>query len=140
MSRSTRLIIGTVIVLLLLGGGGIVWYKLKGGNDNSGSEDENKLPAVKIILVNGCGFEGVAKEFSDFLSDKNVDIVSMSNTMRPIYDKTIIVNKKGDQTDLQRLQRMTGIQRYTEARNETALAAFEIIIGKDYETYTQKRK
>ncbi len=140
MSRSTRLIIRTAIVLLLLGGGGILWYKYKAGGSNSGAEDENKLPAVKIILVNGCGFEGVAKEFSDFLSDKNVDIVSMGNTLRPVYDKTIIVNKKGDRTDLERLQRMTGIQRYTEARNENALAAFEIIIGKDYETYTQKRK
>ena len=116
----------------------MLWYKFKlHGNQSSGKE-EHKLPAVKIILTNGCGFEGLAKEFSEFLADKNVDIVAVGNTIRPVYDKTIIVNRKGDNEDLKRLQRMTGITRFTEARNEAALADFEIIIGKDYEQYTGK--
>lgn len=137
MSRSTRLVLIIALIFIVLSAAGIIWYKLRVLDKNDVAEAEHKLPAVKIILTNGCGFEGVAKEFSDFLADKNVDIVSMGNTLRPIYDKTILVNRKGDVADLQRLQRMTGIERYTEARNENALAEFEIIIGKDYETYTR---
>ncbi len=136
MTQRKRIILVTIIVLLVLSAAGILWYQLKSEGGDDSANAEHKLPAIKLILTNGCGFEGVAKEFSDFLADKNVDIVFMGNA-RPIYDKTLIVNRKGDAVDLQRLQRMTGIERFTEARNENALAEFEIIIGKDYETYTK---
>jgi len=138
MSRSTVYVSTAVILILLLSLAGILWYKYGSKADNGADDAEHKLPAIKVIIINGCGFEGLAKEFADFLEDKNVDIVAMSNTIAPAYDKTVIVIRKGDMADLQRLQRMTGIERYTEARTESALADFEIIIGKDYETYTKK--
>jgi len=138
MSRTTKIILVVIAAVILLSAGGILWYKYKGPGRFGTADKEHQLPAVKIILTNGCGFEGLAKEFSDYLEDKNVDIVSIGNTLRPVYDKTIIVVRKGDDADLQRLQRMTGIERFTEALNETALADFEIIIGKDYEQYTKK--
>jgi len=130
--------LGIIVTILLVSIGGALWYWYKYMPDKTENDLEHKLPAVKIILTNGCGFEGLAKEFSDFLTDKNIDIVAMGNTMRPIYDKTIIVIRKGDDEDFQRLKRMTGISRFTMAKNETALADFEIIIGKDYEQFTKK--
>ena len=138
MTRSSKVLWVIVIVVLLVSVGGILWYKYKFAPGQSDSDPEHQLPAVKIILTNGCGFEGLAKEFSDFLADKNIDIVAMGNTIKPVYDKTIIVIRKGDNQDFKRLQRMTGITRFTMAKNETALADFEIIIGKDYEQYTKK--
>lgn len=138
MTRSNKLLLIIILLILLISGGGVLWYKYKYLSNQNEKDQEHKLPAVKIILTNGCGFEGVAKEFSDFLADKNVDIVAMGNTLRPVYDKTIIVIRKGDQQDFERLQRMTGIQRYTMAKSESAFADFEIIIGKDYEEYTKK--
>ncbi len=138
MTRSNKIMLGIVVFILLASLGGILWYKYKYLADQKENNPEHKLPAVKIVLTNGCGFEGLAKEFSDFLADKNVDIVAMGNTLRPVYDKTIIVIRKGDSQDFERLQRMTGINRYTMAKNESALADFEIIIGKDYEQYTNK--
>lgn len=139
MTRSNKIVLGIVMFILLVSAGGVFWYKYKNTNDQNDKDPEHKLPAVKIILTNGCGFEGLAKEFSDFLADKNIDIVAMGNTLRPVYDRTIIVIRKGDNQDFKRLQRMTGITRYTMARNETALADFEIIIGKDYEQFTKKQ-
>jgi hypothetical protein len=138
LTRSNKLMLGIFVVIFLFSLGGALWYKYMYMPDKIENDPEHKLPAVKIILTNGCGFEGLAKEFSDFLADKNIDIVSMGNTLRPIYDKTIIVIRKGDDEDFKRLQRMTGIMRFTMAKNETALADFEIIIGKDYEQYTNK--
>lgn len=138
MTRSSKVILSIVLIVLLISGAGVVWYKYKYLADKNENDPEQKLPAVKIILTNGCGFEGLAKEFSDFLADKNIDIVAMGNTLRPVYDKTIIVIRKGDTEDFKRLQRMTGITRFTMAKNETALADFEIIIGKDYEQYTKQ--
>jgi hypothetical protein len=138
MSRSTRMVIGIIVGLILLSAGGIMWYRYKMHAAGNNEEAEHKLPAVKLILTNGCGFEGLAKEFSDWLEDKNVDIVAMGTTRKPVYDKTIIVVRRGDLEDMKRLQRMTSITRYTEARDTTALADFEIIIGKDYEQFTKK--
>lgn len=138
MSRSSRIILGIVIVIILISTLGIFLYKFKVLDKTGDIDDEHKLPAIKIILTNGCGFEGLAKEFSEFLDEKNVDVIAIGNTRRPVYDKTIIVIRKGDNEDLRRLQRMTGITRFTMARTESALAEFEIIIGKDYEQYIKK--
>ena len=137
MSQKTKWFLVVVIGMLLISTGGILWYRYSESGKRNADDEEQMLPAIKIILTNGCGFENLAKEFSGFLKKKNVDIVSMGNTIRPVYDKTIIVIRKGDSEDLKRLQRMTGIVRYTEARNEIALADFEIIIGKDYEHYVK---
>lgn len=138
MTRSYKILMWVVIAVVVLSIGGIVSYQIVQKSKNADNDPEHKLPAIKIILTNGCGFEGVAGEFSDFLSNKNVDIVATGNTRKPIYDKTIIVVRKGDEQDLARLQRMTGIERNTTAKNEYAVADFEIIIGKDYEQYLIK--
>lgn len=138
MSQTAKIILGVVIGVILIGAGGILWYKFSDVGKRGHEQEEDALPAIRIILTNGCGFENLAREFSMWLKDKNVDIVAMGNTPKPIYDKTIIVVRKGDMEDLKRLQRMTGIERYTMALNETALADFEIIIGKDYEQYTKR--
>jgi hypothetical protein len=127
-----------VIAVLIISAGGVIWYQYLESTKKTDNDPEHKLPAIKIILTNGCGFEGVAGEFSDFLADRNVDIIATGNTRKPIYDKTIIVVRKGDAVDRQRLSRMTGIERYTMALNEYATAEFEIIIGKDYEQYIKK--
>jgi hypothetical protein len=138
MSRSTGIIFVAFGLIALVSIAGIVLYRNRDMGASGTEAAEHKLPAIKVILTNGCGFEGLAKEFSDFLEDKNVDIVAMGNTYKPVYDKSVIIVRKGDKVDLQRLQRMTGIERFTEARTESALADFEIIIGRDYEQYTKK--
>lgn len=97
--------------------------------------EEDQLPAIKVQVLNGCGYEQLASEYSAYLADKNVDVVSLGDTPRPIYDKSIIVIRKGDMQDLERLKRMTGIQRWTSALNEYHNADFDIIIGRDFEEF-----
>jgi len=96
---------------------------------------EEQLPAIKVIVTNGCGYEHLAADFASALKDKNIEVVGLSETTKPIYDKTIIVIRKGDSEDLERLMKMTGIQRWTSAYNEYFSADFEIIVGRDYEQY-----
>jgi len=97
--------------------------------------DESNLPAIKIILLNGCGYQGVAGKVREILYQKNLDIIACSNAEKFIYDKTIIVVKKRDEQDLERLQLMTGIKRRIFANNKNSEASFYIIIGKDYQDY-----
>lgn len=122
---------GLVIVLIL-------WAVLSGrfaGRSEEFSYAEDQLPAIKVVVLNGCGISQLASEFATHLSRKNIDVVSVGNTPRPVYDKSIIVIRKGDKQDLARLQRMTGIQRWTSAMNEFHSADFDIIVGRDFEQF-----
>lgn len=100
-----------------------------------GEYGEDKLPAIKVVVTNGCGYEQLASEYAEAISGKNIEVISLGDTPKPIYDKSIIVVRKGDMQDLKRLQKMTGIQRWTSAINEYYNADFEIIVGSDYEEY-----
>jgi hypothetical protein len=97
-------------------------------------------PAIRITLLNGCGFDGAAKDMTDFLTDKNIDIVSTGNAAKFIYNKTIIVVKKMDRDDLLRLMSMTGITQWTLAESEFSVAPFVIVIGKDYQELIANQK
>jgi hypothetical protein len=77
---------------------------------------------------------------TEFLSDKNIDIVATGNAEKFIYNKTIIVVKKMDRDDLLRLMKMTGITQWTLAETEYSIAPFTIIIGKDYEYLISNQK
>jgi len=96
---------------------------------------EESFPAIKVTLLNGCGYDGVAKRVREKLNPQNIDIISCSNAEKFIYNKSIIVVKKKDEIDLKRLQRITGIKRRIYALNENSHASFYIIIGKDFKKY-----
>lgn len=97
--------------------------------------DEAGLPAIKVRVINGCGYDRLATDFAEYISTKNIEVIELGDTARPIYDKSIIVVRKEDQKDLERLQKMTGIQRYTYVISESAKANFDIIVGQDFEDY-----
>lgn len=122
-----------VLVLALL----VYLIFSRGGGDSylPKAYEEDQLPAIKVQVLNGCGYEQLASEFAASLANRNIDVVSVGDTPKPIYDKSIIVIRKGDKQDLARLQRMTGIQRWTSALNEYHNAEFDIIVGRDYEEY-----
>ena len=98
-------------------------------------DEESSLPALKVIVKNGCGVENLATDYSDYVKDKNMDVVSMGDTPQPIWNKSVIEVKTDDKQDLARLQKMTGIKRYTLAVDPDAPAPFVIILGDDFEEY-----
>lgn len=96
---------------------------------------EDNLPDIKVTILNGCGFRGAASDFSDFLSRFNVDIVGIGNADSFNYDKTIIVVKRQDEQDLERLMRYTNITRRAFALSNDTIESFQIIVGRDYLSY-----
>lgn len=104
--------------------------KLKGERQ----DPESRLPAIKVIVANGCGYENLAKDYSNYIGDLNIDVVRLADMPNPIYDKSIIVMLFEDQQDLMRLKKMTGIKHHTVAIKEDADAQFIIILGRDIST------
>ena len=125
----------TLLALLLLLAALLLYFVYQRSPKDPVGYEEDQLPAIKVMVLNGCGIERLASEFSEHISHKNIEVVSLGDSPRPIYDKSIIVVRKGDMADLGRLQKMTGIQRWTSAINEYHNADFDIIVGRDYELF-----
>ena len=98
------------------------------------------MPAIKVIVSNGCGYESLATDYANYISKLNVEVVKLTDTPKPIYDKSLIVVRKQDEQDLKRLQVMTGIQRFTLAVNEASEAPFIIILGRDYQQFMKENQ
>jgi len=101
-------------------------------------DEEKTMPAIKVIISNGCGYEQLAATYADHIKDKNIDVIRLTDTPKPIYNKSLIVVTGGDEQDLKRLQKMTGIMRFTLAVSDNPEAPFNIILGQDYEDFMKK--
>ena len=123
------------VVLLSLVLAYLIYVQIIVPGRNSASLQEENLPALKVVVKNGCGVENLATDYSDYVKDKNMDVVSMGDTPQPIWNKSVIEVKTDDKQALARLQKMTGIKRYTLAVDPDAPAPFVIILGDDFEEY-----
>lgn len=109
-------------------------------NDRS-AETSVSIPSspVKVKLLNGCGFPGVARDVKDYFdnSEHNVTVVSIGNVSgnRFIYRQSIIVAKHADEEKLKYLQAITGIERRIYAYDDNLFEEFHIILGNDYKQY-----
>jgi hypothetical protein len=128
-------LLALILIIAAVLAGYLILVRSHSPAPDSDGYDEDQLPAIKVVILNGCGFEQLASEFAAAISQNNIEVVSLGDTPRPIYDKSIIVIRKGDMQDLKRLQKMTGITRWTSAQNEYHSADFDIIVGRDYESY-----
>lgn len=140
MSRAQKIEFIILIVALVLALGVLFLLILGKGNPGSGSSDRTDMGAVKIALLNGCGYEKIATEVKEYLIEKNyqnLDIISWRNVDRDmfIYDKTLIVEKKDEPDKLKYLMGITGIKRRIVAWDENTIEDFYIILGKDYQKY-----
>jgi hypothetical protein len=125
-----------VLVVLLV----ILFFLFFNQKKNSKIEENISFSSVKIALLNGCGYNNVAKEVKDNIIDKNIsnlDIISWKNIESKmfIYDKSIIVIKKYNKEKLDFLVNITGINRRIFAINDNYIEEYQIILGKDYKKY-----
>jgi len=100
--------------------------------------------SVKISLLNGCGYPGIANEVKEILlnvhdngNEQNLDIIFWKNVERNmfIYKKTIIVVKHNNEEKLSYLKQLTGIKRRIYALDDNSIEEFQIILGNDYKKY-----
>lgn len=98
---------------------------------------EGYFPAIRIKVLNGCGFHGAAAEMANYLTrNTNVDVIGVGNADSFGYSKTIIVARKDLPEELERLKRYTNIERHAYAVSRDANESFQIIVGMDYLNYT----
>ncbi|MBW6514357.1 MAG: LytR C-terminal domain-containing protein [Candidatus Syntrophosphaera sp.] len=134
-NRGWPLLIILVLALALLV---FVYLRFLAPHLGSQEYDEKNLPAIKVMVKNGCGYEKLASDYANHIRYKNIDVVGLGDMPHPIYNKSLIEVKQDDRQDLQRLQKMTGIQRFVLAEDPGSEAPFVIIVGADYEDFMKK--
>ncbi len=115
----------------------IIFFNDRDHDNNSSAIDFTFTTSVKIALLNGCGYRGIATDVKDYFVEKSfamIDVISWKNVPggNYIYDKTVIVVKKENQEKLEYLMKVTGISRRIYALNSDTMEEFQIILGKDY--------
>ena len=129
-------IVAFLIILILF----FVLYFNSFTKQNEDNSEIVKIPetAVKVSILNGCGFPGIATEVKEKLLEKeNIDVIAWKNNTRDmfIYKQTIIVAKHHEPKKLDYLMNVTGIPFRAYAFNENSIEEFYIILGNDYKKY-----
>ncbi|MDD3049841.1 MAG: LytR C-terminal domain-containing protein [Candidatus Cloacimonetes bacterium] len=97
--------------------------------------DLTEIGKLKVKVLNGCGYPGVAQTVTHILIERGIDVISLGNADKFIYKKTIIVRKRPDEAKLRYLMDLTGIKRHISAYSDIEFADFYLIVGNDYKTY-----
>lgn len=96
----------TVTIFLLIGANivfilsmGIHTCSTKGTTDSFKPADYEVAPIVapekilKVEVLNGCGVQGIAKELTDYLRQRNIDVVDYRNFENSDLSETLIIDR-----------------------------------------------
>jgi hypothetical protein len=104
------------------------------------SQDKNKPPQgvasaiIQVEVLNGCGVEGVAAKFTNYLRQNNFDVVQVGNYRSDNIDETMIIDRIGNRANTEKLAEVLGIEKKSilQQLNKDYFLDATLVIGKDY--------
>ena len=99
--------------------------------------EENPILDIKVEVLNGCGEKGIAAKISDFLRIEHIDVVRSENADNFDYEKTVLIQRSYDFTNLKTVASALDFDINNEDRvitqpRSTADVDLTLILGKDY--------
>jgi hypothetical protein len=93
---------------------------------------------MKIEVLNGCGVDGLARKFADYLRKQGFDPVTVANYERDDIPRTMIIDRTSNalvnaRKVAQALGRSDDYVSYLASRSEDVIAV-RVIIGQDYKS------
>lgn len=96
----------------------------------------NEIPAsiVQLEVLNGCGVSGVADKFTEFLRQKNFDVVQIGNYISFDIDNTLIIDRTGNRANAEKVAEALGVEKQNiiQQINSDYFLDVSLIIGKDF--------
>jgi len=92
--------------------------------------------SLQIEVLNGCGKEGLAKDITSYLRQKDIDVVSQGNYVNFNVRKSMIIDRVDDPEKMKMLARILGIspdQIQVKIEPNLQLDA-TVVLGKDYKS------
>lgn len=104
------------------------------------SQDKNKSAEqvasaiIQIEVMNGCGVEGVAAKFANFLREQNFDVVQVGNYRSDNIEETIVIDRIGNRANAEKIAEVLGIEKKNiiQQLNKDYFLDATLVIGKDY--------
>lgn len=92
--------------------------------------------SLQIEVLNGCGKEGLAKDITSYLRQKDIDVVSQGNYANFNVRKSMIIDRVDDPEKMKMLAKILGIspdQIQVKIEPNLQLDA-TVVLGKDYKS------
>jgi len=102
-------------------------------NNNEENIGENKKP-VQLEVLNGCGVNGIADNFTDYLRAANFDVVNIGNYRSFDVDYSLLIDRTGNMENAIEIASKLGIgnNNIIQQVNKEYFLDVTLVIGKDY--------
>ena len=128
----TILLLSVVIIFLIYSIIVKIDYFRSNNNDKE-NVGVNKKP-VQLEVLNGCGVNGVAEKFTDYLRAGNFDVVNIGNYRSFDIDHSLLIDRTGNMSNAFKIASTLGIEKNNiiQQVNKEYFLDVTLIIGKDY--------
>ncbi len=89
------------------------------------------LPTIQIEVLNGTGESGLAMRTAVELRKAGVDVLIVGDAEHFHFERSIIVDRRGDRDIVSRLSMLTGCRNVIEQKQERPLVDATFVIGGD---------
>ena len=104
------------------------------------SQNNNKLgqeiasAIIQVEVLNGCGVDGVAAKFTDYLRRNNFDVVQVGNYTSSNIDETMVIDRIGNRANTEKLAEVLGIDKRNiiQQLNKDYFLDATLVSGKDF--------
>jgi len=92
---------------------------------------EGDSPQIQLEVLNGTGESGVAMRTAVELRKAGIDVLIVGDAEHFHFERSIIVDRRGDREIVSRLSRLTGCGTVVEQKQERPLVDATFVIGRD---------
>ena len=110
--------------------------------DLSSIKKETPSDIIQVEVMNGCGVNGIADRFTDYLRDYNVDVVKIGNYIQSNIDETIVIDRIGNKANADKVAEILGVLKGNAITqlNDDYFVDVTVVIGRDYFKQTPIKK
>jgi hypothetical protein len=92
---------------------------------------EGDPPEIQLEVLNGTGESGAAMRTAVRLRKAGIDVLIVGDAEHFHFERSIIIDRKGDHEIASRLSRLTGCSRIIEQKQSRPLVDATFVIGRD---------
>jgi hypothetical protein len=90
---------------------------------------------IQLDVLNGCGVQGVAQKFTDYLRKRNFDVVQSSNYKTFDVEQSLVIDRVGNRENARKVAAALGVEERNilQEINPDYYLHVSVVIGRDYQ-------
>lgn len=105
---------------------------LKGSGRVGEIDERTGVPRVRVEVLNGAGRAGLAREATERLRDRGLDVVYFGNAREFGRDSSVVLDRVGREEAARAVAEALGITAVRSEPDSTLLLDVTVILGKDW--------